>query len=220
MIIMISCWIYWNSLCFWRPIPFGIWYNCLYWLGHSLLRFPIRYSRIIFGIIFMAFCCPWCPRVFGWVSTQPSFVYPSDVFQGSSRWASLLLSLVNHFLWLILRLQLLYSFFWILYCSVPMCSDSSSLPSSLVPPNIGWFPQFCVECVQNLLVRFWLVSGYIGLYPSFLAKFYCFTRRQILRWCFLVEVFPLPCLGLPYAFPVPCAAQVCLSGESAFLLAS
>ena len=116
MIIMISCWIYQSSLCFQRLIPFGIWYNCLYQLGHSLLRFPICYSHIVFGIIFMPSCCPWCPRVFGWVSTQPGFVYPSDIFQGSSHWACLSLSLVNHFLWLILRVQLLYSF--IGYCIV------------------------------------------------------------------------------------------------------
>ena len=42
-------------------------------------------------------------------------------------------------------------FNWILCCSVPMRGDSSSLLSFLVPPNIGWFPQSCIEHVQNLL---------------------------------------------------------------------
>ena len=87
-----------------------------YYNKNSLLQFPVHYSRIVFGIIFMPFCCPWCPRVLGWVSTQPGFVYPSDILQGLSRWACLSLSLVNHFLWLILRVQLLYSF--IGYCIV------------------------------------------------------------------------------------------------------
>ena len=54
-------------------------------------------------------------------------------------------------------------FYWILYYSVPTCSDSSPLPSFLVPLNIGRFPQSCVECIQNLLGWFWLVSGYIGV---------------------------------------------------------
>ena len=88
---MISWWVYRSSLCFWQLIPLGIWYNCLYRLGHSLLQFPIRYLRIVFGIVFMPSCCPWCPRVLGWVSTQPGFIYPSDTFQGSSHWAHLLL---------------------------------------------------------------------------------------------------------------------------------
>ena len=113
---MISWWIYRSSLCFQRSIPFGIWYNCLYWLGYLLLWFPIRYSHIVFGIIFMPSCCPWCPRVLGWVSTQPRFIYPSDIFQGLSHWACLFLSLINHWLWLILRVQLLYSF--IGYCII------------------------------------------------------------------------------------------------------
>ena len=37
----------------------------------------------------------------------------------------------------------------ILNCSVPMCSDSSSLPFFLVPPNTGWFPQFRIECIDE-----------------------------------------------------------------------
>ena len=45
-------------------------------------------------------------------------------------------------------------FYWILYYSVPTHGDSSSLLSFLVLPNIGWFPQFCVERVQNLLGQF------------------------------------------------------------------
>ena len=112
---MIPCWVYQSSLCFRQLIPLGIWYNCLHWLGYLLLQFPIRYLHIVFGIIFMPFCCPWCPRVLGWVSTQPSFIYPSGILQGSSHWACLALSLVNHFLWLILRVQLLYSLmgYWI-----------------------------------------------------------------------------------------------------------
>ena len=44
--------------------------------------------------------------------------------------------------------------YWILHCLVPMRGDSSSLPFFLVPLNIGQFPQFCVECVQNFLVWF------------------------------------------------------------------
>ena len=42
----------------------------------------------------------------------------------------------------------------ILNCSVPMRGDSSLLPFFLMLPNIGWFPQFCVECIQNFLVLF------------------------------------------------------------------
>ena len=112
---MIPYWIYQSSFCFQQLIPFGIWYNCLYRLGYSLLWFPICYLCIVFGIIFMPFCCPWCPRVLGWVSTQPGFIYPSDILQGSSCWACLSLSLVNHKKWLILRVQLLYSLigYWI-----------------------------------------------------------------------------------------------------------
>ena len=52
---------------------------------------------------------PWCPRVIGWVSTQPCFFYPLDVFQGSSSWGRLSLSLINYLLCLTLRVQLLYS---------------------------------------------------------------------------------------------------------------
>ena len=91
------------------------WHPCSSPVGFSLLQFPICYSCIIFGIIFMPFCCPWCHRVLGWVSTQPNFIYPSDILQGSSHWACLSLSLVNHFLWLILRVQSLYSLigYWI-----------------------------------------------------------------------------------------------------------
>ena len=36
-------------------------------------------------------------------------------------------------------------FYWILCCSVPMHGNSSSLLSFLVPPNIGRFPQSCIE---------------------------------------------------------------------------
>ena len=43
---------------------------------------------------------------------------------------------------------------WILNCSVPMRSDSSSLLFSLAPPSTGWFPQCYVECIQNFLVLF------------------------------------------------------------------
>ena len=112
---MIPYWVYQSSFCFQQSIPFSIRYNCLYQLGYSLMQFPIRYSCIVSGI-FMPFSCPWCPRVFGWVSTQPGFIYPLDILQGSSCWASLSLSLVNHFLWLILRIQLLYSLigYWII----------------------------------------------------------------------------------------------------------
>ena len=53
-----------------------------------------------------------------------------------------------------LRSTVVVLFYWRLYCSVPMHGESSLLPSSLVPPNIGWFPQFCVEYVQNLLGQF------------------------------------------------------------------
>ena len=45
-------------------------------------------------------------------------------------------------------------FYWILCCSVPMHSDSSSLLSFLVLPNIRWFSQSCIEHVQNLLCQF------------------------------------------------------------------
>ena len=112
---MIPYCIYQSSLCFWQSISFGIGYNCLYWLGYSLMWFPICYSCIVSGI-FMPFSCPWCPRVFGWVSNQPGFIYPLDILQGSSRWVCLSLSLVNHFLWLILRVQSLYSLvgYWII----------------------------------------------------------------------------------------------------------
>ena len=115
MVIMIPYWIYWSSFCFWQSIPFGIGYNCLYQLGYSLWRFPIHYLHIVSGM-FMPFGCPWCPRVFGWVSTQPGFIYPLDILQGSSHWVCLSLSLVNHFLWLVLRVQLLYSLvgYWII----------------------------------------------------------------------------------------------------------
>ena len=41
-----------------------------------------------------------------------------------------------------------------LNCSVPIHGDSSLLPFFLVPPNIGWFPQFYIECVQKFLVLF------------------------------------------------------------------
>ena len=106
MVIIIPYWIYWSSFCFWQSIPFSIGYNCLYRLGYLLMWFPVHYLHIVSGM-FMPFSCP-CPRVFGWVSTHPSFIYPSDILQGLSRWVCLSLSLVNHFLWLILRVQLLY----------------------------------------------------------------------------------------------------------------
>ena len=44
--------------------------------------------------------------------------------------------------------------YWILNYSVPMNSDSSSLPFSLVLPSTGRFPQSYVERIQNLLVLF------------------------------------------------------------------
>ena len=106
---MIPCWVYWSSFCFWWSIPLGIRYNYLYWVGYSLMWFPIWYLCIISGI-FMPVIYPWCPRVIGWVSTQPCFFYPSDVFQGLSSWGRLPLSLINHLLCLTLRVQLLYSF--------------------------------------------------------------------------------------------------------------
>ena len=155
---MISYWIYWSSFCFWWSIPFGIGYNCLYWLGYSLMQFPIHYLHIISGM-FMPFGYPWCPRVIGWVSTQPGFVYPSDILQGSSCWGCLSLSLINHFLWLVLRIQLLYSLIGKLTYSVPACSDSSSLPLFLSSPNIGRCPQFCWACSEpssSVLTSFWI----------------------------------------------------------------
>ena len=44
--------------------------------------------------------------------------------------------------------------YWILNYSVPMRSDSSSLPLSLAPPSTGQFPQAYIERVQNLPVLF------------------------------------------------------------------
>ena len=105
---MIPYWIYQSSLCFWWLIPFSIGYNYLYQLGYSLMWFPIWYLHIISGIV-MPVVYPWCPRVIGWVSTQPCFFYPSDIIQGLSSWGCLPFSLINHFLCLILRIQLLYS---------------------------------------------------------------------------------------------------------------
>ena len=43
---------------------------------------------------------------------------------------------------------------WKLNYSVSTCSDNPFLLLSLSPPNIGWFSQSCVECVQSLLVLF------------------------------------------------------------------
>ena len=103
---MIPYWTYWSSLCFQQLIPFSIGYNCLYWLGYSLMQFPIQYLHIISGMS-MSVGYPWWPRVIGWVST--CLFYPSDTLQGSSGWGCLSLSLVNHFLWLTLRMQWLYS---------------------------------------------------------------------------------------------------------------
>ena len=105
---MIPYWIYWSSFCFWQSIPFSIGYNCLYWLGCSLMQLPIWYSHIISGIS-MPIIYPWCPRVIGWVSTQPCFFYPLNILQGSPSWGCLPFSLINHLLCLILRIQLLYS---------------------------------------------------------------------------------------------------------------
>ena len=105
---MIPCWIYQSSLCFQWSIPFSIGYNCLYQLGYLLMQFPIWYSHIISGS-FMPVVYPWYPRVIGWVSTQPCFFYPLDILQGSSSWGCLPFSLINHFLCLILWIQLLYS---------------------------------------------------------------------------------------------------------------
>ena len=48
-----------------------------------------------------------------------------------------------------LQSTLVVLFYWILYYSVPTHSDSSSLLSFLVPPNIGRFPQFCVERIDE-----------------------------------------------------------------------
>ena len=111
---MIPYWIYWSSFCFQQSISFGICYNRLYRLDYLLMWFPIPYSCIISGI-FMPFSYPWCSRVLGWVSTQPGFIHPLDILQGSPCWVCLSLSLVNHFLWLILRVQLLYPLigYWI-----------------------------------------------------------------------------------------------------------
>ena len=105
---MIPYWIYQSSFCFWWSIPFCIRYNYLYQLGYLLMQFPIWHSHIISGIS-MLVIYPWCPKVIRWVSTQPCFFYPSDIIQGSSSWGCLPLSLLNHFLCLILRIQLLYS---------------------------------------------------------------------------------------------------------------
>ena len=148
---MVPYWIYWSSFCFQWSIPFGIWYDCLYQLGYSLMQFPICYSCIISGI-FMHFSCPWCPRVFGWVSTQPSFVYPSDIFQGSSRWACLSLSLVNHFLWLILRVQLLYSF--IGYCVIQFqhAAIVHRCLLFLCHPILGGFLNLALSAFRTFLV--------------------------------------------------------------------
>ena len=44
--------------------------------------------------------------------------------------------------------------YWILNYSVPMRSDSSLLPSFLLPPSTGWFPQSYIEHIQNLSVLF------------------------------------------------------------------
>ena len=152
---MISYWIYQSSFCFQWSIPFGIRYNCLYWLGYLLVWFFVSYLYIISGM-FMPFGYPWCPRVIGWVSTQPGFVYPSDILQGSSCWGCLSLSLINHFLWLVLRIQLLYSLIGKLTYSVPARGDSLSLPLFLSSPNIGWCPQFCSEPSSSVLMSLWI----------------------------------------------------------------
>ena len=119
---MIPYWIYWSSFCFWWPILFGFRYNYLYWVGCLLMQLPIWYSHIIFGIS-MPVVYPWCPRVIGWVSTQLHILYSLDILQSSSSWDHLSLSLINHSLCLILRIQLLYSFirYWLaqFQCAVP-----------------------------------------------------------------------------------------------------
>ena len=58
---------------------------------------------------------PWCSRVIRWVSTQPCVIDSLDILQSSSSWDCLSLSLINHFLCLILGVQLLYSFirYWL-----------------------------------------------------------------------------------------------------------
>ena len=50
-----------------------------------------------------------------------------------------------------LQSTIIVLFYWILCCSVPMHGDGSSLLSFIVPPNIGQFPQSCIEHIQNLL---------------------------------------------------------------------
>ena len=181
---MILCWVYRSRLCFWQLIPLGIWYNCLYQLGYALLRFPICYSCIIFGIVFMLFCCPWCSRVLGWVT----WLYLPFGYSPGSVSLSLLVSQLGQSLLVVdLESTAVVLSYGILNCSVPMCSNSSSLPFFLVPPNTGWFPQFCIECIQNFLVLFWLVSGYIGVifytFIKVLTYHYWTGTRYILYQC-------------------------------------
>ena len=111
---MIPYWVYQSCFCFWQPISLSFWYNHLYQLGCLLMQLPIWYSHIIFGIS-VPVIYSWCPRVIGWVLTQPRILYSLDILQSSSSWDHLPLSLINHFLCLILRVQLLYSFirYWL-----------------------------------------------------------------------------------------------------------
>ena len=154
-LVTISYWIYQSSFCFQRLIPFSIRYNWLYQLGYLLMWFPICYLHIVSGI-FMPFGYPWCLRVFGWVSTQPGFIYPLDILQGSSCWGCLSLSLINHFLWLILRVQLLYS------------------------PVGNWFTQFqCAAIVHCCLFFFChpILGSFLNfLLSAFIAFWFCSTE--------------------------------------------
>ena len=79
---------------------------------------------------------------------------PFRYFPGFVSLSLLVAQLDQSLLMVDLESTIVVLFYWILYCSVPMHGNSSSLPSFLMPPNIGWFPQSCIEHVQNLLGLF------------------------------------------------------------------
>ena len=169
---MIPCWVYWSSFCFWWSIPFSIRYNYLYQLGYSLMQLPIWYSCIISGI-FMPIIYPWCPRVIGWVSTQPCFFYSLDIIQSLSSWCCLRLSLINHILCLILRVQLLYSF-------VRNDLFSSNAWRWLITTSFYFITQYWVvssilcwahsEPSSSVLMSLWICYKFILIFNVWLPK--------------------------------------------------
>ena len=93
------------------------WYQVQLLVPAGLFTHAIFYMILAYHFWHFYACCLPMVSQGNWVSFYSTLLfYPLDIIQGSSHWVFLSLSLVNHFLWLILRVHLLYSLvgYWII----------------------------------------------------------------------------------------------------------